>query len=79
MATAMGEHEDRVAPVKNSLFDKAWMGDIKPQNILELGIGTGPNLKYIQARSVGHSLRGTLGAFQSMCTCAPDENVELAG
>ncbi len=64
MATGMEEYEAAVAPVKNELFDTVWVGDTKPRNILEIGIGTGPNLKYIQARSVMPVHQTGIGAFQ---------------
>eukprot|EP00884_Botryococcus_braunii_P007325 jgi/Botrbrau1/16594/Bobra.0068s0024.1 len=59
MATGMERYEAAVAPVKNELFDTVWLESTKPRNILEIGIGTGPNLKYIKARSGSADIRIT--------------------
>lgn len=43
MATAMAQYEAEIAPLKRRLFAAA----VAPKNeVLELGMGTGPNLKY---------------------------------
>lgn len=48
MATGMGEYEEKIAPVKRDLFSKAFdQGPV--QNVVEVGMGTGPNLQYIPA------------------------------
>ena len=46
MATGMGEYEEQVAPIKHDLFGKAFQhGQI--QDVVEVGMGTGPNLRYL--------------------------------
>lgn len=43
MATTMEQYEAEIAPLKRQLFSAA----VVPGNeVLELGMGTGPNLKY---------------------------------
>lgn len=61
MATGMGEHESAVAPIKNQLFDLVWLDNPDTRDVLDLGIGAGPNLKYIQPREVCMALDARLG------------------
>jgi len=46
MNTGMGEYEELLRPVKAPLFDRVLKADARPQTVVELGIGTAPNLKY---------------------------------
>jgi hypothetical protein len=52
MATGMEDYEEVIAPFKQQLFDKLWAGDAGPKDILDIGMGTGPNLKFYSGRPV---------------------------
>ncbi len=46
MATGMQDYEQQIAPVKRRLFADAF-SQTPVRNVVEIGVGTGPNLKYI--------------------------------
>jgi hypothetical protein len=52
MATGMEDYEEVIAPFKQQLFDRLWAGDAGPKDILDIGMGTGPNLKFYTGRPV---------------------------
>ena len=46
MATGMAEYEEQIAPTKQKLFAAAFeRGPV--QSMMEIGMGTGPNLRHI--------------------------------
>ena len=45
MATSMQEYEQQIAPTKQELFKVAFQEPVK--DVVEVGMGTGPNLRYI--------------------------------
>ncbi|KAK9834760.1 hypothetical protein WJX74_009653 [Apatococcus lobatus] len=59
MATSMREYEEQIAPIKHELFDKAFQqGPVR--DVVEVGMGTGPNLKYLAA-DTQQGLRSVIG------------------
>ena len=50
MAFGMQDYEQQIAACKESLFAELFQSRI--HNLLEIGLGTGPNLKYYAAQAV---------------------------
>ncbi|KAL0701270.1 hypothetical protein Bca4012_057392 [Brassica carinata] len=53
--TTMQSYWDEIENFKNKLFDKL---TAKDEKVLEIGIGTGPNMRYFAARNVNVTLLG---------------------
>ena len=67
MAFGMQDYEQQVAARKESLFAELFQSRI--HNLLEIGLGTGPNLKYYAAQKVSI----LCGSFTS-CRKKPMQN-----
>ena len=50
MAVGMQEYEQEIAACKRRLFNELFQSDI--QELLEVGMGTGPNLRYYEQQKV---------------------------
>ena len=61
MAFGMQDYEHQIAARKESLFAELFQSQI--HNLLEVGLGTGPNLKYYVAQKVSILCEGAQTAL----------------
>ena len=60
MAVGMQDYEQEIAACKRRLFTELFQSDI--QELLEVGMGTGPNMRYYEQQQVKQAMADLLPA-----------------
>ncbi len=69
MAFGMQDYEREIAACKKFLFAELFQSDI--HNLLDVGMGTGPNLKYYKDQRVSNSPAISSFCMNLMLACKP--------